>query len=207
MSPPVREWNALIDPLPTLVLPLPAWHKIVGYADLCPVEINGFGYTTRFEDSLRIDDVFILNQVASASRVESDEGAFGQHVTDMIEAGIPTGWIRLQWHSHVWGDTYCSHIDEDGIDELGGDVTDWMISLVVNKAHQVYAQLDVFQPFRLMAELPWRVDLLGASEDALASVPESILAGCWADIEAKVRTPRGRKLRLPAITNANGSTA
>ena len=176
---------------PVLTVPLSVWQKMFSYVHACPVEVNGFGYVTRrglldFE----LDDVFILEQTATAASVDVSELTIANHMTDMMMRGEDTGRMRFQWHSHVRMSAYFSGTDTSNIDRYPGD---WMLSLVANKYGQFEARLDVFAPFRLWA--PLEVRIIAPLEDEMARRAK-------AEISQKVRMPgyfRDKPVRADSV--------
>lgn len=136
------------QPLPSMVFPLDVWHQMMGYIEACPVEVNGFGYVTRLDDgNLHVDQVFILEQTATAGSVEVEALALARHMTEMAQQGLNGGIMRLQWHSHVDMEAYFSPTDLFNIESYAQ--TDWALSIVANKRGEYQARLDVFRPFRV----------------------------------------------------------
>ncbi len=177
--------NAHLHPLPTLKLPLLVWQQIMTYTRLCPLEVNGFGYIAHHGASLRVSEVFILDQQVTEVSAEVDELTLAKHLTDMVNAGIPTGSLRFQWHSHCWGDTYCSHVDEGNIGVLGTNAP-WIVSLVVNKFGASYVQLNIFGEFPASAELPLEIEYPPGSEE--------LVAACRLDMNRKVKGMNGQSI-------------
>lgn len=174
--------------LPRLYMPLALWQKIMAYTGLCPQEINGFGYIHRTGDDVSLIDVFILEQRVTDGTADVSAEVMDRHIHEMLQQDIPTGLLRFQWHSHVHGAVYCSHIDEANIEELGEN-TDWIVSLVVNKRGDHYAQLDIFRPFR--QSIPIKMMIV------LPPIPDQVLASCDTEIADKVTLGRRRMRRHP----------
>lgn len=183
------EYPAFL-PAPALVIPLAVWQQIMGYIQACPVEINGFGTLDRLGNELRVDNVFILEQVATAGSVEVSPEVLARHLTTMVQRGEDTSRIRFQWHSHVDMPAYFSGVDLNNIEAYAAD---WMVSLVANKRGEYQLRLDVYRPFRAWTPLELQV---------LTPADEDVIKACRQEITAKVRQHR---LNLPgskAVTPA-----
>lgn len=185
MKPHKDAPNAWLYPLPTLRLPLLVWQQVMAYTCLCPLEVNGFGYITHHSALLRVSEVFILDQTVTTASAEVHELTLARHLTNMMNSSIPTSRLRFQWHSHCWGDTYCSHVDEDNIGVLGANAP-WLVSLVVNKFGERYAQLNTFGEFPVSAEIPVEIDCPPGSAE--------LFAACRSDLAGKVKDANDRPI-------------
>jgi hypothetical protein len=164
----------------------------MAYVQACPVEVNGMGYITRHPgNQFSLDEVFILEQTATASGVEITADVLARHLYEMTRAGLDGGIMRFQWHSHVNMAAYFSGTDLANIDAYAGD---WMISLVTNKRGEFEARLDLLQPFRVWTPINVQVNF--------ASDPEQ-LAVARDEIARMVRQPgffRPTKVRPDPVT-------
>jgi len=163
---------------PTLRIPLHVWHKLMSYVLVCPIEVNGFGLITRIGEALfLLDDVMITDQLATGGSVDVDKAVIGKFINDLAVAGVDTGRLRFQWHSHVNFDAHFSTIDTANIESYGKG---WTLSLVVNKKSEYEARIDVFQPFRVSSTLRIEIDV--APNQALLEMAKR-------DVSRHVRTP------------------
>ena len=160
---------------PVLVLAPRAWQMMLAFVQLCPDEINGWAYVRRQNANTFFvgpDDVFITDQVVSIVSAEVD-GVTMAMVMDRAEEEDRLDQLRLQWHSHVHGDTYFSATDTATMDAYGHAGAPWMISLVLNKYGDARARLDLYTPMRVSTDVPIMVqqqldpDLVQACEEAI----------------------------------------
>lgn len=159
-------------PAPRIFITMQAFQKMKCFESLVPHEINGFGVVEQIENNFLIVDTFILKQEALDSTfVETDPKAFNTFIYEMIKKYQDPSKICLQWHSHVDGEVFFSSED---IDTITGYMTDFMISLVINKHGQYKCRLDLFKPLFLSIEVPMYI--------VLPKLNESIIEGCRKDV-------------------------
>lgn len=189
--------SGFVNP-PTLWVPQLTWQKLMTYVQLCPVEINGFGYIDPMPGGFMLSEVFILPQQVTAGSADVDAAVVARHMTDMIRRGEDTGRMRFQWHSHVNMPAYFSGTDLGNIEAYDSD---WMISLVTNKRGEYSLQLDVFRPFRVWT--PVQLHVVMPSEPAITAI-------CQDDILHNVRRADGLLRRGPIkpapTSSVRGST-
>ncbi len=167
------------EAIPRLIFAGNSWEKMMMYVQKCPVEINGYGLVDRSQPGiLRVTDVVILDQVASAASVTSEASALARYGLELFDAGGNPEMIRLQWHSHVHMAAYFSGTDLGNIDGYDREGCQWMVSVVVNKRGEHQARLDIYDPFRMHAELVCEVEIPHNDE---------LEQACAADIDRHVR--------------------
>lgn len=141
---------------PTLWIHPEAFEKIMQYIQLCPVEINGFGYLTVHDRHTLVlsspEDVFITQQVVSMGSADVDASTVGLAMARAAEEERGSD-LRLQWHSHVHGQAFFSSTDTGTIDSYGDSGSTWMVSMVLNKRGEFSARLDMFSPLRSAVEM------------------------------------------------------
>jgi|GEM_PF-1918739 len=127
---------------PTVFMPYAVHQKLMAYVQLCPIEVNGFGYVDQLPDgALYISDVFILEQVATAGDVTMDERALAMFASDLMRRGGNPSRVFFQWHSHVGGQAYFSGTDTANIERWQGDI---QISFVTNHRGEYSCRLDTY---------------------------------------------------------------
>lgn len=132
---------------PVLYVPQNVWQELQTYVQLCPLEINGFGTIQMLGDTrFRLDRVFILEQTVGPGHVNITDEVMHKNLYEMARAGIDTGTVRFQWHSHVNMEAYMSGVDLANIERYNRG---WMISMVTNKRGDRETRLDIFDPFRI----------------------------------------------------------
>lgn len=166
-------------PLPRVCVTPEALQKLRAYVALCPVEINGLGTVVRRGNDFLITDAFLIEQVASPAGVETNKEALGAFIYELVEAGGNPATLRLQWHSHVDFDVFCSPTD---METLNAYTADFMVNLVLNKRGEYHCRLDLYRPFRL--------GFLVRLYVAAPAIEEAVLAACRRDIEHRVTIRR-----------------
>jgi hypothetical protein len=137
---------------PDVRLSLQANEKINHWVELADGEVSGLGYVDPVCDedgiieAFEIDDVFLLDQVSTKSNTELDPQAVAEFLVEADEDGHADR-VHLWWHSHGEMDVFWSSTDEACIEGMGGEP--YLVSLVVNKAGERRARLDVFRPVRV----------------------------------------------------------
>ena len=164
---------------PNLIFQEMAWDKLMGFVLACPIEVNGFGYVRQYGYDLWVDDTFILPQIASAGHAETDSEAVGAHMSAMLANDQDPSSMKLQWHSHVNMPAYFSGTDLDTIEACSAK---WRVSLVINKAGEYSARLDIYEPFRITTPMQVYVP---------RTIPADIAAQCQEGIKQNVRTLGG----------------
>lgn len=122
-----------------LLIPLPAYRKIMAYATLCPIEISGFTEVTynKERNAFIVGDVYLLEQNAGGSDVHMEEEDVQKFNLERIKAGAKE-LPRLWWHSHVNMGAFLSVTDEDTLKDRRTD--GFTIALVVNKKREMVAK-------------------------------------------------------------------
>lgn len=180
-----------------LVIPYHCWRQMHSLAAACATEVNGFGYIRHlFGGIFKLQEVFILEQVATPWSAETVDTALLAHLAKMHEEGIPSELLRFQWHSHGDAASFFSNTDNANIERWPGD---WLMSLVINRRGEAVCRYDHFAGgLRLKAEVAIVISFPGLSPAELQ----------WAarQLAAHVQTP---SMALPAPTQPreeNGPT-
>jgi len=159
---------------------------------LCPVEINGFGIVN-FDNPqvILLEDVFILDQMATPGSVETDPLALGRYMHQMHLDGGDSSKIKFQWHSHVQMPPFFSAVDKDNIENWPGD---WLVSLVLNQRGEFECRYDSLRPLRFSQVLEPVIDVTvtAAVADELAK-----------EVAGKVKQPRWGGLGTRSLTDGS----
>ena len=140
------------------------------YTDLCAIvdhfdtEVSGCGMVERIEHRFKADiasdpdtveiefkilEIFLPEkQTNTRASTDIDEEEIFELQNKLIKEGKNTELLRLHWHSHADMDTFHSGTDEENYATLSGG--DFLVSLVLNKAHKFLGRLDYFKPVRVM---------------------------------------------------------
>ena len=125
---------------PRLFVPEKVMKELDAFVDVCPVEISGFGLVRRTgPETFLLYHVYIVDQVAGPAHTDVDLLALNRSDDLLAEQGVYQDRI-LQWHSHVDFAAYFSDIDVRNISRRSEKI---LISLVLNKAGELAARLDV----------------------------------------------------------------
>lgn len=180
--------------VPPLLIDRIAWARMQAYVKAVgPVEINGFGYVASFPNHYLLTDVFITKQVVTDGTADTAYAAFGMAQYHAMQGGMEDQ-LRLQWHSHVYGDAYHSATDMRSIEHFGQSGMEWFISLVTNHHGDVTARMDLFRPMRIGA--PMEVTVV----DPVNTDLETVVRG---EIEDLVTVKPKKKVRTVKLTTTN----
>lgn len=144
-------------------IPLQVHTDLLAYVDHYDTEVSGCGMVERIEHRFKSKDVdeadtveieFAIREIYlpnkqdnSASSTEIDDDTIADLMANLIKQNKNTEHLRLHWHSHADMDTFHSGTDEDNYATLSNG--DFLVSLVVNKAHRVLGRVDYFKPVRV----------------------------------------------------------
>ena len=158
--------------------------RIKHWTALAKGEVSALGIVEKDGDTLMVPEVFLPKQICSPANTEMDPEDVARIMLDLEQRGIDATTLRLWLHSHADMKCFWSDTDDATIEALCND--GFVVSVVVNKAGDVKARVDMFEPFRhTFHEV--RVEPL---------LPEyNLYEECKAEIEAKVS--RGMELILP----------
>jgi len=138
-----------------------ALERIWRWTELARGEFSCLGLV---DDDLVIRDVQLFDQVCTQASTELDQQALGRFLVEQDEPEKVRAWI----HSHGTLSTFWSQQDEQCIEGLENE--SFLVSIVVNKRHDLKCRVDVFAPVRLTVDevpveirLP-RLDLKAESE-------------------------------------------
>ena len=144
-------------------IPLQVHTDLCAFVDHYDTEVSGCGMVERIEHrfkaeekdepdvveiEFRIKEVYLPEkQDNSAAATDIDEEVIAKLVTDLLAQGKNTEHLRLHWHSHADMDTFHSGTDEDNYATLSNG--EFLVSLVINKAHKFLGRVDYFKPVRV----------------------------------------------------------
>lgn len=139
------------------------------YSDLCyyvdhyDTEVSGCGMVERIEHrtkavdkddpdiveiEFRIKEVYLPEEQDNTSAsTDIDDDIINKLLTNLLQLGKNTEHLRLHWHSHANMDTFHSGTDEDNYATLSNG--EFLVSLVLNKAHSFLGRIDYFSPIRI----------------------------------------------------------
>jgi hypothetical protein len=108
--------------------------------DNASTEISWHGLVEPYEDTVRIYDVLVYPQVATAVTVEADDdnNAYVSWLDDLPDAQF--NQVRMQGHSHVNMGTSPSGTDINFYETLLEHVKDFYIFMILNKAGSVFVE-------------------------------------------------------------------
>ena len=120
-----------------------ALERIWQWTELAKGEVSCLGQVT---DDLLVHDVQLFDQVCTQASTELDQQALAKFL-----CLHPTPEkVRLYWHSHGNLSVFWSAQDDSCIDGLANE--SFLVSIVVNKKHDVKCRVDFFQPVRLTVD-------------------------------------------------------
>lgn len=123
-------------------------NKLYAFVEHCPQEISGFGRVKISGNTLKITEVFIIKQEVTPAHTAMTPDALYAAIQDEAAAGKDTSDWMLWWHSHVNFGTSPSGHDLETIEALSSSSP--LIAMIINKSHEMYLRVDVYQPLRLV---------------------------------------------------------
>lgn len=137
--------------------------KLQNYTQLTKYEISGMAKSTIDEDkNIIVTDVIIFKQECSAANTEIDDEAQAKFLNELMQKEERTEDWNIWWHSHCDMGVFWSTTDDATIkNHINGQ--SYLISLVVNKADDCKARLDIFpkdlSPFKEQTFCTYDLDI------------------------------------------------
>ena len=142
-------------------MPMQLYADLCKYVDYYATEVSGCGLVERIEHRTKVkdkpDEVDVEFRISelylpgkqdnTGASTEFDESTVADILYSLVTAGKETSHLRLHWHSHANMDTFHSGTDEDNYATLSHG--DFLVSLVINKAHKFLGRVDYFSPLRV----------------------------------------------------------
>jgi hypothetical protein len=124
-----------------------ARQKMNIYVQLAEGEISGLGEVEVVnKHNFVITDIFLLKQKCTINGTLLDRLDISRFLFERIQDGGNPATIKLWWHSHADIGVFWSADDEQTID---GFKNKWMVSVVTNRAGNMLARVDVYEPIRV----------------------------------------------------------
>lgn len=156
-----------------------AQERIRAFTMLCPDEISGLGkLEVDADQNFVVTQVEIFDQEVSGTHSTIEAVALAKFQTERVTAGESMKQWTLWWHSHADMGVFFSSTDTNTINS--SREFPYLVSLVVNKAGESEARLDVFNPVHIF--MPLEVEVI---EDISVDVKEL----CQKEIDEKVKRP------------------
>lgn len=123
------------------------------WVDLASGEMSTLGLVDEVAGGFLVSEVFLPTQVCGTAETELDQSSVAKLLGELDAAGVDLSRVRLWQHSHGRMNVFWSGTDESTIRALANG--SWTLSLVVNKAGDRLARLDVWQPVHVtLDDLP-----------------------------------------------------
>lgn len=133
---------------PVVEIPPDVYVQLQALVDAAPGEISGFGLVEVAGDRLVVREVFCPPQTCTAASTEVAAEALADLLIDLVHAGKDPGHLKCWFHSHVDFASYISVVDADTLGSSFPEA-DWVLGLVLNRAGDIVAALEVFRPVPL----------------------------------------------------------
>lgn len=169
------------------------WTRLMGYVQLCTIEISGLGLVEEIPEGLVVTDVFLPTQVGgpATTLVSAEETA--KVVKILKDSDREEGTLTFWWHSHVDMKAIPSATDQRTFNELSslGSLPfgpDYFISVILNRATakditKGYYRIDIYNPinvthlFTPIIGKPMRTELKKIRDEIEEKVTHSIPTG------------------------------
>lgn len=138
-----------------VVFPAEVYQKMFSYIKAIDEEISGLGSVEIDGNTIRVKDVFLLEQQVSGGSTRLDVDGLTKFYDNKMKGGDDLSSYKIWWHSHNTMATFWSGIDEATIEDFNTEKNDshnWMLSIVGNHAMDLKIRLDIFKPFRVTVE-------------------------------------------------------
>jgi len=162
--------------------------RIRHYVALASGEVSGLGLVEEVDGGFLVTDVFLPRQECTPGGTELDQDWVAALLVTLEEEGRDSGGLKFWWHSHAGMGVFWSQTDEQCIAGLAND--NYYISLVTNKAGDVLARLDIFNPLRVTLD---EVPVVVRGRD------DGLMARCRKEFEERVVELAGPVLRSPLL--------
>lgn len=130
---------------PTIYLTPAVKEKLDLYIEHSNTEISGVGNISINNNTLLIDEIYLLEQKNTAVNTDIDSEVFSKFCTELVKERKSIEGLKFWWHSHVNMNTFWSAQDEQAIETLE---TDFLVSIVGNKKGDYLGRIDTFVPYR-----------------------------------------------------------
>lgn len=120
-----------------------ALEKVWQWTALAKGEFSCLALVTEVGDDLLVHDVELFEQVCTAASTEMDQQALARFLVPHPEPEK----VRCWTHSHAALNVFWSQQDEACIEGLANESC--LVSIVVNKKHELKCRVDIWKPVRL----------------------------------------------------------
>jgi len=149
-----------------------AYARLQAYIQGCTQEISGLG-TVEVEDGFPvITDIHLFEQEVSAASTDLSADDISKFLAESVRLNLDVAKLRLWWHSHANMGVFWSGTDTGTINTCFGGC-DWMVSIVGNRKNEFKTRVDLYTPFRLVAD---SLPLVQKFADSELDVTEEIKA-------------------------------
>jgi hypothetical protein len=117
-----------------------AWAKLLFLRDLGETEVGGFGITAA-DDPLLVEDVKLVQQLATCVSVAFDDQAVAEFFDQQVDAGRkPSQFGRIWVHTHPGDMSRPSVTDDETFNRVFGR-TEWAVMFILAQGGQTFARL------------------------------------------------------------------
>lgn len=134
---------------PTLTFSQNVWDKMWALTRDQINEVSGIGLMDE-KDPSHVVELFILDQVNSATSTEIKQEALTSLIIELEKLGISSSRLSFWWHSHATMSVFFSGTDESQIERFSGDGLFW--SVVTNRKGDITVRCDVRNPINITFE-------------------------------------------------------
>lgn len=141
-----KEVEVDISVKPKIVLPVDIYQELSEYVKLFDGECSGCGIVEVKDYVYTITKIFLPNQTNSSASTDIGEQVVSDLLVKLVECNEEVAKLKLHWHSHATMGVFHSGTDEGNYQTLLG--SDYLVSLVLNKAGDVLGRIDYSEPFK-----------------------------------------------------------
>lgn len=130
-----------------IYIPEDVYRSITLYSDLAYGEISWIGDIDTYQNIINIDNIYLLKQSTTDDNTTLDNKAYAMFIMNYLQEGKDVVNLKLWIHSHGIYPVGWSKKDVETIETHSR--ADYFVSIVVNKAGDILARVDIFKPFRI----------------------------------------------------------
>tara|TARA_R110000851_G_scaffold15872_1_gene52235 strand:- start:2065 stop:3096 length:1032 start_codon:yes stop_codon:yes gene_type:complete len=164
----------------TITMSAYVYQRMRYLVDNVDAEVAWLGTVEKKGNAFNITEIYVFNQEVTGSSVSAESDDIAALTNELIEKQgkektlmdiVPN--LRAFCHSHHTMKTFWSATDEDGIDGLGN--SQFLISLVLNRAGSMLGRVDFFAPHRIIIlDVPVSIDYAADFDDLELDIKDKV---------------------------------
>lgn len=164
----------------TIIMSAYVYQRMRYLVDNVDAEVAWLGTVEKKGNTFNITEIYVFDQEVTGSSVSAESDDIASLTNELIEKYgkeealmniVPN--LRAFCHSHHTMKTFWSSTDEDGIDGLGN--SQFLVSLVLNRAGSMLGRVDLFTPHRvILLDVPVSIDYSADFDDLELDIKDKV---------------------------------